>query len=80
MPSSTAFGECPPLADPEQGTITYAADSTANYEVGTVATYSCNDGYVLSIESSIRVCYRLGGLPAIWNGTDATCICKLENL
>ena len=40
------------------GFIRYAPDTTPNYALGTVATYSCNTGYVLdlSVGSASRTC------------------------
>ena len=40
------------------GFIRYAPDDTPNYALGTVATYSCNTGYVLdlTVGSRTRTC------------------------
>ncbi len=57
--SSTAV-ECDPLPGIANGVISYAADITANYELGTVATYACNAGFFLDISaadaSATRTC------------------------
>ena len=50
--------ECPPLPNIANGVITYNATGTPNYALGTVATYSCNAGFVLdlSVGSEMRTC------------------------
>ncbi len=52
--------ECEPLPGIANGVITYAADMTANYSLGTQATYVCNAGFFLDISatdaSAARVC------------------------
>ena len=71
---------CPPLAVPQNGTITYTANATADFDVGTVVTYSCDQGYALNIENPSRVCTELvGSGTAIWNGTSPSCDCELPD-
>ncbi|XP_064387537.1 uncharacterized protein LOC135335856 isoform X6 [Halichondria panicea] len=51
--------ECLPLEQVTNGMITYAPDTTSNYDLGTVATYTCNDGFRLDITqggSETRTC------------------------
>ncbi len=36
--------------------ISYAPDMTADYSAGTVATYTCDDGFVLRVGNSMRTC------------------------
>ena len=63
---------------PQNGTITYTANATADFDVGTVATYSCDQGYALNVENPSRVCTELvGSGTAIWNGTSPSCDCEL---
>ncbi len=53
------------------GVITYAPDMTPDFEVDTVATHTCNDGYRL-IGVDTRVCLAGGmwsGLPPACQGT-----------
>ncbi|XP_064387533.1 uncharacterized protein LOC135335856 isoform X2 [Halichondria panicea] len=52
--------ECPPLDPITNGVITYAPDTTPNYDLGTVATYDCNAGFVLDLSqggSMTRTCF-----------------------
>ncbi len=59
------------------GMISYNADMTAPYNVGTVATYSCNTGFVLSGGNVVRTCVDVGdGSGGIFNGNAPTCIRK----
>ncbi len=52
--------QCLPLPDIENGTIQYDPDIVPNYDLDTVATYTCNDGFVLefptSASSATRTC------------------------
>ena len=62
---------------PQNGSITYTANATADFDVGTVATYSCDQGYALNVENPSRVCTELvGSGTAIWNGFTPTCLRK----
>ncbi len=68
--SFTAVG-CPALAPIPNGAITYDPDMTAPYDVDTVATYSCNDGYFLLGGFATRLCVNIGG--GIWVGLAPVC-------
>ncbi|XP_064386678.1 E-selectin-like [Halichondria panicea] len=60
--------ECPPLAGITNGFITYTIDNTPNYDLGTVATYVCDAGFVLDLSlgrSEIRTCIDDNGLDTI---------------
>ena len=51
--------ECPPLSLIDNGMIIYSPDDTANYELGTVATYVCSSGFRLDFSqggSETRTC------------------------
>ena len=63
---------CPTLTAPMNGLITYAADTTSPFDYQTTAIYSCDTGYGLSIDDSVRTCVSSGG-PGEWNGTEPTC-------
>lgn len=58
---------CPSLMNPENGRV----DFTTN--VGDIATYTCDDEYILS-GSSTRLCLASG----MWSGNAPTCNCKLS--
>ena len=55
---------CAELADPANGNV----ELSAGTDIGSVATYTCNDGYILG-GSSTRTCEE-GGL---WSGEAPTC-------
>ncbi len=66
--NSHAAIQCPPVLAIPNGVITYAPDNTPNYDLGTVATYACNAGFVLDLSiggSEIRTCVDDNGLDAI---------------
>ncbi len=51
--------ECLPLDPITNGVITYAIDTTPNYDLGTVATYECDAGFFLDLSlggSEMRTC------------------------
>ena len=74
--------ECEPLSAIANGVITYAADTTPNYELGTEATYSCNDGFFLEVSIGVRVrtCEDDGDGDAlgVFNGQAPSCVRKLS--
>ncbi len=46
----------------------YAPDTTPNYDLGTVATYACDPGFVLDLSlggSEMRMCVDDNGLDAV---------------
>ncbi len=56
---SVAAIQCLPLADLDNGIITYVFDETPNFDVGAVAIYACNAGFVLDFSlggNEIRTC------------------------
>ncbi len=57
--------ECLPLTAISNGVITYAIDTTANFDLDTVATYACDAGYFLDVS--------LGGT------VTRTCLDDLDN-
>ena len=69
--------ECEPLLDVANGTITYAEDTIPNYELGTVATYMCDDGFFLMGEDQMN-CTVGDGTSAVgvFDKQSPTCIRK----
>ena len=63
------------------GVISYAANMTANFDLGTEATYSCNTGFflVVSGRNEVRTCMEDGGPDAIgmWSDDPPSCVRKL---
>ncbi len=68
--------ECPALPSIPNGAITYGPDTIAPFNVDTVATHSCNDGFILGIGSETRTCLVSG----IWSGLIPVCrqTCKIS--
>ncbi len=60
--------QCPALAPIPNGAITYGPDMIPDFDVGTVATHSCDPGFRLS-EFETRVCLDTG----IWSGLIPVC-------
>ena len=58
----------------ENGTVTYATDTMANFEIGTVATHSCDVGFIL-LGSVTRTCMDDDGIDNIGVWSDSTPIC-----
>ena len=69
---------CTELPALDHGTITYDSDHSSPQKLSrTVATYSCDEGYSLSIhENEKRVCQQSGQ----WSGVAPTCIGKTNTL
>ena len=51
------------------GAITYGPDMTADFDVGTNATHTCNEGFILLIGPEIRTCQDTGR----WSGFIPVC-------
>ena len=65
---------CSSLDDLTDGAIAYADDSEPPFTVGTIATHSCGEGFVLSGNLE-RTCAQEnpGDLNGIWTGLVPTC-------
>ena len=72
--------ECEPLDEIANGFITYTVDTTANFDLGTTATYDCNEGYFLdlSVGNRVRTCEDDNDMDALgmFNGQTPTCVRK----
>ena len=70
---------CETLPTIQNGVIQYQMDDDemAPYDHGVIATYSCKVGYSLSGDA-MRVCREHNGTMGAWNGTEPTCMSKLE--
>ena len=57
------------------GLVSYAADMTSPYEIGTVATYTCNAGFSLDGAADTLTCADDDQLDTVgtWGGTEPTC-------
>ena len=69
---STAI-ECPSL-NITNGMITYAADTTPEFEIGTVATHTCNARFAL-VGDMARTCMDddQADVVGVWSGSAPTC-------
>ena len=57
------------------GQIDYASDDTAPFDVGTMATYSCDAGFELQGGDTVRTCMGDGSTRfGIWSGLTPTCV------
>ncbi len=62
---------CPSLAPPVNGVLTFTPGTdNSNIGLGSVATYSCNLGYML-VGPSTRVCLTANG--GAWSGNEPAC-------
>ena len=54
--------------------IAYGTDTTPQFEIGTIATHSCNVGYAL-VGGSTRPCmdHDQADIFGVWSGTAPTC-------
>ena len=69
---------CGDLVDPENGQIDYIGDERAPFNVDTIAMYSCDQGFELSGDYTMRRCVgdnstRYGE----WTGDPPTCVGEL---
>ena len=60
---------CPILPDIENGFITYSPDTEADFDKGTVATYTCNEGFNLQGRDRERTCQ----IDGTFSGTAPIC-------
>ncbi|XP_064389993.1 uncharacterized protein LOC135337904 [Halichondria panicea] len=66
--------QCPPLPEIANGMISYSPDNTSDYNIGTVASYSCNPGYELRGGNVIRTCVDAGDdRGGVFSGQAPTC-------
>ena len=69
IPSAT----CEMLPEIANGVITYSPDTDAPFSVGTVATYTCNDGYELINGSMTRTCINTTSDGGEFDGMEPRC-------
>ena len=73
--SSFAAYTCSLLPSILNGVINYSPDTTSPFDFGTTATYSCNEGFYLSVVSS-RTCTG-SGLSGFWDGMEPQCLGRI---
>ena len=71
---STTAIECPSLNFPN-GTITYTADTTPEFEIGTEATHMCGSGFALVGDIMTQTCMDddQEDIVGVWSGSTPTC-------
>ena len=76
---------CPDIPNPTNGRIDFTADDLAPFDVGTTATYVCDQGYVLLNLNGgdtirIRTCVldNSSGI-GLWNGSAPSCVGWSQN-
>ncbi len=70
MHTHTTVRRCVELTAPDNGTVTV---NDPDLLVGTVATYSCDPGYIL-VGDTVRTCEGRGdGTEGTWNSTQPMC-------
>ena len=67
--------ECPALTAPMNGQVSYATDTTPNFEIDTVATFTCDSGFSLNGGVSTLTCADDDQMDNVgtWGGTEPTC-------
>ena len=65
--------ECPSLSITNR-VIVFASDTTSDFEIGTVATHSCNTGFAL-VGFMTRTCMDddQADIVGVWSGSAPTC-------
>ena len=64
---------CPEVSFPANGQVNFINDSNAPYDFGTIISYSCHSGFVVSGDL-IRTCEGNGTDPnGTWSGTSPVC-------
>ena len=67
--------ECPALIASTNGQVSYAMDMTSPYEIGTVATFTCDAGFSLGRAPDTLTCAEDDQVDTVgtWGGTEPTC-------
>ena len=65
--------ECPSLSLTD-GSVAYAADTSPDFSIGTIATHTCSAGFVL-VEDETRTCMDddQADTIGVWSGIAPTC-------
>ena len=72
--------ECPALTAPMNGLFWYATDMTPEFEIGTVATFTCNAGFSLNDAVAMLTCADDDQMDNVgtWGGTEPNCLRKFK--
>ena len=64
---------CSDLDAPENGQVSYSSSNGGPYDLGVVATYSCDDGFSLENGDEMRTCEQEGE-SGVWSGMEPKCV------
>ena len=66
---------CPLLKNLKNGTIVYSSEQESRFDIGTVATYICDQGYVLN-GTTLRACMEDDRIDTVgeWSRDAPTCL------
>lgn len=66
---------CPSLPRVTNGSISYSPDKVPDFDLGTIVTYTCDQGFFLSdANAATRTCIEQSGVEVgVWNGVAPTC-------
>ncbi len=64
---------CSILTDPSNGAIIYTTDTVAPFDYQTTATYSCDNGFRLSVVGNTINCVGSHAGPGEWSGAAPIC-------
>ena len=70
--------ECPALTAPPNGQVSYTTDMSSPFDIGTVATFSCDAGFSLDGSNALLTCADDDQADTIgtWGGTESSCLGK----
>ena len=74
----SAVIECPTLSAPSNGQVSYTTDLSSPFDIGTVATFSCDAGFSLNGTTALLTCADDDQADTIgtWGGTEPSCLSK----
>ena len=74
----SAVIECPTLTAPSNGQVSYTTDLSSRFDIGTVATFSCDAGFSLNGTTTTLTCADDDQADTIgtWRGTEPSCLGK----
>ena len=72
--------ECPTLIAPANGQVSYTTDMSSPFDIGTVATFSCDTGFSLNGTIATFTCADDDQADTIgtWGGTEPSCLGKFS--
>ena len=70
--------KCPALTAPINGQVSYTTDMSSSFDIGTIATFSCDAGFSLNGDTATLACADDDQADTIgtWGGTEPSCLGK----